>query len=313
VGAAAEVTPTVRLLGLSLATLATALILLVSPAGADGGGAAAPTLEGGGVVDGPQAPTGKRRRRGPLLTAFLLKRPRLFLYGRPSRVTFRIEARAKSVRTRLDLLRPGQRAPVKTILLGERPTGVTQSYLLTGRENGILRQGRYVLRIGARDRRGRRLRRAPRLSSATELRFFHHRFPLVGLFAYGGEGSRFGAPRSGHIHQGQDLSAAEGTPIVAPRGGVVETVAYQAGGAGHYVVLDGERQDRDYVFMHLRSGSVRVSRGQRVRTGQRIGDVGTTGSSSGAHLHFEVWVGGWFAGGHPIDPLPLLRAWDRWS
>jgi murein DD-endopeptidase MepM/ murein hydrolase activator NlpD len=65
--------------------------------------------------------------------------------------------------------------------------------------------------------------------------------------------------------------------------------------------------------MHMRTGSVRVREGQRVRTGQRIGDVGTTGSSSGPHLHFEVWVGGWFAGGHPIDPLPLLRVWDRWS
>jgi murein DD-endopeptidase MepM/ murein hydrolase activator NlpD len=128
-------------------------------------------------------------------------------------------------------------------------------------------------------------------------------------FDWGGEGSRFGAKREGHRHQGQDLAAAEGTPVVAPRGGLVEVVQYQAGGAGHYVVVDGDDEDHDYVFMHMRSGSITVAEGDRVRTGQAIGEVGTTGSSSGPHLHFELWVGGWYTGGAPIDPLPLLQSW----
>jgi len=64
--------------------------------------------------------------------------------------------------------------------------------------------------------------------------------------------------------------------------------------------------------MHLRAGSITVKRGQSVRGGQRIGEVGNTGRSFGAHLHFEIWTGkGWYAGGSPIDPLPLLRAWAR--
>jgi murein DD-endopeptidase MepM/ murein hydrolase activator NlpD len=299
-------------------------------AGGEGGTAAPPSYGGGTIyeqgVASPDPPAdrprkkrarrgrrSRRRRGGPLLTSFRLTRSRLFLYGRPARVTFRIDGRSRSARVRLYLLRPGVRRPVSTVFLGERPTRVRQSYLLTGQEAGTLPQGRYLLRIAAKDRRGRRLRRSASASSTAELSFFHHRFPLVGPFSYGGAGSRFGAPRRGHRHQGQDLAAAQGIPIVAPRGGVVETVAYQAGGAGHYAVVDGEGEDRDYAFMHMRTGSVRVHEGQRVRTGQRIGDVGTTGSSSGPHLHFEVWVGGWFAGGHPIDPLPLLRVWDRWS
>src|SRR5680860_121727 len=70
-------------------------------------------------------------------------------------------------------------------------------------------------------------RRARRPSSG-------HRFPVVGPFSWGSSGSRFGAGREGHRHQGQDLSAAEGTPVVAPWHGSVEGVRYQASGAGHY-------------------------------------------------------------------------------
>jgi murein DD-endopeptidase MepM/ murein hydrolase activator NlpD len=98
---------------------------------------------------------------------------------------------------------------------------------------------------------------------------------------------------------------------VAPRAGLVEAVQYQAEGAGHYVVIDGDDEDYDYVFMHLRTGSITVVEGDHVRTGQRIGEVGTTGRSSGAHLHFEIWVGGWYMGGAPIDALPLLQSWIR--
>jgi murein DD-endopeptidase MepM/ murein hydrolase activator NlpD len=137
-----------------------------------------------------------------------------------------------------------------------------------------------------------------------------HRFPIAGSFGWGGPDARFGAKRKGHRHQGQDLPAALGTPVVSPHAGVVEAVDYQARAAGNYVVVDSDGEGYDFVFMHLRTGSVRVVVGQHVRAGQRIGEVGSTGESSGPHLHFEVWVGGWYVGGHPIDPLPLLRAWS---
>jgi murein DD-endopeptidase MepM/ murein hydrolase activator NlpD len=136
-----------------------------------------------------------------------------------------------------------------------------------------------------------------------------HRFPIAGPFDRGGADARFGARRKGHRHQGQDLAAALGTPVVAPHGGVIEAVGYQRRGAGHYLVLDGEDEDYDYAFMHLRRGSILVQQGDQVRLGQQLGEVGTTGGSSGPHLHFEIWVGGWYAGGKPIDPLPLLQDW----
>jgi murein DD-endopeptidase MepM/ murein hydrolase activator NlpD len=134
-----------------------------------------------------------------------------------------------------------------------------------------------------------------------------HRFPIAGVFDWGGPDAGFGAKRKGHRHQGQDLAAASGTPVIAPYRGVVTAVQYQAKGAGRYVVIDGE--DYDYVFMHLRTGSIVVRQGERVRTGQAVGEVGSTGESSGPHLHFELWLGAWYDGGHPIDPLPLLQQW----
>ncbi len=157
-------------------------------------------------------------------------------------------------------------------------------------------------------KRKRRVRARPLGSKGAR-----HAFPIAGPFSWGSSGSRFGARRRGHRHQGQDLAADIGTPVVAPYAGTVEVVAYQARGAGHYVVLDGNREDYDYVFMHLRTGSTTVRPGEHVRLGQALGEVGSTGASSGPHLHFEVWVGGWFTGGRPIDPLALLAAWSGLS
>ena len=165
-------------------------------------------------------------------------------------------------------------------------------------------------RVAKRKTRRRKTRRRPIVKPAPPptVETGHH-FPVAGLYDFGGKDSLFGARRTGHRHQGQDLAAAEGTPVVAPWAASVEFVRYQRNGAGWYVVLDGDGEDRDYVFMHLRRGSITVAAGQQLAAGQPFAQVGNTGSSSGAHLHFEIWVGGWYDGGQPIDPLPLLREW----
>ena len=75
-------------------------------------------------------------------------------------------------------------------------------------------------------------------------------------------------------------------------------------------MLDGAGEERDYVFMHLATGTTLVPEGQTVSTGQQLAQVGNTGRSFGAHLHFEIWNGGgWYTGGKPVDPLPLLKSW----
>jgi murein DD-endopeptidase MepM/ murein hydrolase activator NlpD len=134
-----------------------------------------------------------------------------------------------------------------------------------------------------------------------------HVFPIAGEWSPSGSSGRYGDPRGTHIHAGQDLAADAGTPLVAVTAGTVSVRAYQASGAGNYVVLRGD-DGRDYVYMHLRRPAV-VKPGTRVAAGQRLGEVGSTGRSTGPHLHFEMWTAHWYDGGRSMDPLPALLAW----
>jgi murein DD-endopeptidase MepM/ murein hydrolase activator NlpD len=137
-------------------------------------------------------------------------------------------------------------------------------------------------------------------------------FPVRGVHSYGEGQAAFGAQRDGHTHEGQDVFARCGTPLVAARGGVVKLNRFQSA-AGNYLVIDGEGTDIDYAYMHLRDPSP-LPKGARVRTGQPIGNVGDTGDANGCHLHFELWSGpGWYTGGAAFDPLVFLKAWDAYS
>jgi murein DD-endopeptidase MepM/ murein hydrolase activator NlpD len=141
-----------------------------------------------------------------------------------------------------------------------------------------------------------------------------YRYPLRGTHNYGSLAvTGFGAKRAdGSIHTGQDIIAACGTPIVAAHDGVIKSAGYSAG-YGNYVVIGGRGTRFDFVYGHMK-GRSRVRAGKRVHVGQRLGSVGMTGTDSGVcHLHFELWKGRWFSGGSRTDPLPHLRAWDKFS
>jgi murein DD-endopeptidase MepM/ murein hydrolase activator NlpD len=131
-------------------------------------------------------------------------------------------------------------------------------------------------------------------------------FPIVGEHRYGTATNHFGGGRG---HQGEDVFAACGTPLVAL---VDATVQHRADGharAGNYLVLQGA-DGQSYAYMHLQAPAL-VAKGAKVRAGQRVGAIGDTGRASGCHLHFEQWTApGWYTGGRAIDPLPLLRRLD---
>jgi murein DD-endopeptidase MepM/ murein hydrolase activator NlpD len=172
--------------------------------------------------------------------------------------------------------------------------------------------GRYTFRVASQA--GTVAARAAASSEATSLdfAFYGYAFPILGPHDFGGAAGRFGAPRSGHTHQGQDVMAACGTPEVAARGGTVQYSGYE-GNAGNYIVIDGKGTGLDFMYAHLAEPSP-LNTGDPVRTGQPIGVVGETGDATACHLHFEIWTApGWYEGGSPIDPLPYLERWDRYS
>ena len=100
------------------------------------------------------------------------------------------------------------------------------------------------------------------------------------------------------MHNGIDMACAQGTPIYATRAGKVTRTSYQAGGAGNYVSinhLDGFSS----VYMHMTHYV--VSEGQNVSQGQLIGYVGSTGISTGPHLHFGISYAGTY-----VNPLAYI-------
>jgi murein DD-endopeptidase MepM/ murein hydrolase activator NlpD len=287
-----------------LAAIASLLLIAAPPAahGADGGaapgGAAARPDRSGGAAGTPARRRHPARRRStPPRVSALVAQP--VAYGPDPALRVRLRLGGRGTRSMRLVLLSASRTTVGRLELGRVRTGRTVSvrWALHG-----LAEGAYRLEARGAGRTARR---------ALAVRW--SRFPVAGEHSFGGADARFGAPRRGHTHQGQDILAAAGTPVVAPRAATVLRRAYQKAGAGFYLVLHGD-DGRDYVFMHLLSDSIVVEPGGRIATGQPIAAVGATGEATGPHLHFEIWVGGWAApGGAPVDPLPELLAWDAWS
>jgi murein DD-endopeptidase MepM/ murein hydrolase activator NlpD len=183
----------------------------------------------------------------------------------------------------------------------------------TTAEGKPARNGHYSFRISPQLATAPAARKATSSSALSlDFTFYGYSFPILGAHEFGMSAGRFGAGRTGHSHQGQDVMAACGTPLVAARGGVVQYAGFQYA-AGNYLVIDGKGTTNDFMYAHLAEPSPLHS-GDTVRTGQPIGIVGDTGDATACHLHFEIWAApGWYEGGAPFDPLPELEKWDRYS
>ena len=131
-------------------------------------------------------------------------------------------------------------------------------------------------------------------------------FPVHGRHDMGTAVNGFGGGRG---HDGQDIFADCGTPVVAARAGKV--VEVDSGGAeGNYVVLRAD-DGRQQAYLHLLHPHS-VSRGEQFGAGDRIGSVGQTGNAQGCHLHFELWTApGRFTGGRALNPRAALDRWER--
>ena len=96
------------------------------------------------------------------------------------------------------------------------------------------------------------------------------------------------------LHAGTDFAAPAGTPIYAAASGYVQVAGWSSGGYGNYVIIyHGKMSDgNQYSTLYGHMRSVATSAGKYVQQGELIGYVGSTGNSTGNHLHLEVWKGG---------------------
>nr|WP_232282274.1 M23 family metallopeptidase [Paenibacillus sp. oral taxon 786] len=102
------------------------------------------------------------------------------------------------------------------------------------------------------------------------------------------------------MHKGVDYAAPQGTEIQAAESGVV-IVAEWWSGYGNTVIVD--HGDNVWtLYAHIRNNGIKVTKGDKVKRGQKIAEVGSTGTATGNNLHFEVRIDG-----KPVDPLPYLK------
>ncbi|MCW6009297.1 M23 family metallopeptidase [Micromonospora sp. CPCC 205371] len=121
--------------------------------------------------------------------------------------------------------------------------------------------------------------------------------PMPGAMTTSCFGQRWGV-----LHAGVDLAAASGTPIHAVGAGTVAAAGWAYSGYGISVVID---HGNGYLTHYAHQSKLAVKVGQRVKVGQVIGYEGSTGDSTGPHLHFEVHKGALW---NQINPAPWMKA-----
>src|SRR5690606_20229731 len=106
------------------------------------------------------------------------------------------------------------------------------------------------------------------------------------------------------FHHGQDWAAPAGTPIRAMHDGWVRLNYFDPLGGWMVVINDGKGMESSYQHMRARA---KVPLGSFVRAGAHIGNVGSSGASTGPHAHIELWLGGYaYRGGTSVDPMIYL-------
>jgi murein DD-endopeptidase MepM/ murein hydrolase activator NlpD len=138
-------------------------------------------------------------------------------------------------------------------------------------------------------------------------------FPVYGTASFG---DSFGGPRptvQGGWHHGEDIFAAEGTPLLAVADGTLHTIGFNKLGGYRLWLRDSE--GNEFYYAHLSAYSPLAVEGRRVEAGDVIGFVGDTGDAYGGapHLHFEIHPAAMAGLGYDgvVAPYPILLAWRR--
>lgn len=248
-----------------------------------------------------------RVRRPPKLAPLDIAPATSFFYAGRRNASFAFQVR-RPAKALVELVHEESQAVVRSWIVAAQP-GQAATVSWDGRAaTGVAPPGRYRFRLA-----GGAIGAVIASPQPTAQFFFaDHLFPIRGRHNLGYSATNNFGGGGQRKHMGQDMFARCGTRLAAARGGQVHYAGYHQA-AGYYVVIDGADTGVDYVYMHMRAPAL-VRTGERVFTGQKIGEVGETGRASGCHLHFELWSApGWYEGGSAFDPLPALRGWDAYS
>jgi hypothetical protein len=252
-------------------------------------------------------PAGTRDPGGAVVEAKAETRRLVFQGDRKATVDFYVRG-STPADVAVDVVRASDQVAVAHFAIPAAEPGKVQSVDWDGTIAGVEQpEGRYVFQVAAAIAGG--AARAAQAAPAPRRESFwlvHAVFPIAGPHTYG---DPFGVQRPGHVHEGQDVMADCGTPLVAVHSAKVKFAGRQSL-AGNYIVISSDDGTADYAYMHLRDKPL-VAKGDKVATGQTIGYVGRTGDATACHLHFELWPApGWYTGGQAVDPGPTLKAWD---
>ncbi|HEX5983426.1 MAG TPA: FlgD immunoglobulin-like domain containing protein, partial [Solirubrobacterales bacterium] len=224
-------------------TLALAVVQLGAFAGAASAATGGAGVPGTSPAPPPPSETGPAPSSSPSsgtlrIVAAKIAPRKSFYYGvREPRLSFTIDSTQPQNDLQIEILDSAGQA-VRVLYRNDVEPNVATAVRWDGTtaEGRPARNGDYSFRIGAQGST-----QSARISTSSKgeslgFSFYGYIFPVQGAHTYG---DGIGAARSGHTHQGQDLSAACGTPLVAARGGRIQYAGYQAGGAGYYTVIDG--------------------------------------------------------------------------
>lgn len=227
--------------------------------------------------------------------------PKSSIFGTgPLKIRYRFDARIPRVAIRI--AKAGSGRVVRRFVVRAAPgRGHLQLWGQTTQRGRVADDGRYRVLIGPPG--------GPfRFAGSAALH--GHEFPVRAPHRTRGAIGEFGAPRSGgRTHAGFDITANCGSRLVAVRSGRVLDAGYDPVLYGNYALIHGRGEKRSYFYAHMTSPSL-AGKGERVRTGQKLGEVGQTGNAAATpcHLHFEI-----HRHGVPLDPAPSLALWDTYS
>ena len=172
------------------------------------------------------------------------------------------------------------------------------------RQTGVA-DARLLKRLGLRVRTTAGARTPVRARIAPGASPYLDVFPVAGEYSYSAD---FGAPRHQGRHEGVDIMADRGTPLVSVANGTVLRLSSTESGLAGISVWLKRTDGTEYFYAHMNSIAAGLAEGSAVTAGQVIGTVGNTGDAryGATHLHFEVHPGG----GSAADPYPHLVAVD---